>query len=164
MAKGKYFVECRDKNGKLKWKEEINNAVTTEGITKLLNIGFGSTSHPKITAWYLGLIDNSPSPSLSAGDTHASHAGWSESVAYSNSTRVQWVTTDLTSGHTTITNASAAAFTINATATIYGIFLSATSTKGSTAASTLYSTAAFGSTQAVANGDTLNITYNASLT
>lgn len=163
-AKGQYFIECRDKDGKLKWREAINNAVTTEGLTKLLNIGFGSGTHPKIASWYIGLIDNSPGPSLSAGDTHVSHAGWSESTVYSNSTRVLWSPTDLTAGQTTMTNASAAAFTINGSATIYGVFLASVSTKGSTSAGTLYSTAAFSGTQAVANGDTLNITYNSSLT
>lgn len=163
-ATGKYFIECHDKDGNFKWREEIKNAVTTEGLTKLLNIGFGSVAHPKIASWFVGLIDNSPAPTLAAGDTHASHAGWAESTVYSNSTRVQWVTADLTVGQTTITNAAPAAFNINGGATIYGVFLAATSTKGSTAAGTLYSTAAFGSTQAVANGDVLNITYSASLT
>ncbi len=163
-ATGKYFIECRDKDGNLKWKEEIKNAVTTEGLTKLLNIGFGSGSHPKISSWYIGLIDNSPAPTLAAGDLHTSHSGWAESTVYSNSTRILWAPADLTSGQTTMTNASAAGFLINGTATIYGVFLASVSTKGSTSAGTLYSTAAFSGTQAVGSGDTLNVTYNSTLT
>ncbi len=163
-ATGHYVVECRDKDGKLKWREKIKNGVTTEGLTKLLNIGFGSSSHPKIATWYIGLIDNSPSPTLAAGDLHTSHAGWSESTVYSNSTRVAWAPTDLTAGQTTLTNSVAAAFNINGGATIYGVFMASVSTKGSTSAGTLYSTAAFSGTQAVANGDVLNVTYNTTLT
>ncbi len=39
-AIGRYVIECRDKDGNLKWREDIPNAVTTEGLTKLLNIGY----------------------------------------------------------------------------------------------------------------------------
>jgi hypothetical protein len=52
-------------------------------------------------------------------------------------------------------------FTINASATLYGLFISSVSTKSGTTG-TLWATAAFTSTKAVSSGDTLKITYTVS--
>lgn len=165
---GFFTVECRDKDGKLKWVEKIKNGVTAEGVTRMLNTMFGSGTYPKITAWYLGLIDNSPTPTLASGDMHSSHASWTENVAYSQSTRPQWTPADLNpaapTNPNTSANGSVVTFTINGTATIYGVFLANINTKSSTASGVLYSTAAFGTPQSVVNTDSLTITYQATLT
>jgi len=101
----------------------------------------------------LGLINNSPTPTLASGDTLASHTGWSE-IAYSTGytgNRPGW-TNGAVSGNAT-TNASTINFAMLGTYTVYGLFVASVAT-GTTG--TLSCTAAFsGGTQGVSNGDTL---------
>jgi hypothetical protein len=89
----------------------------------------------------------------------SSHAGWAESADYDEATRPEW-TAGTASGRA-ITNAVTVDFTINATKTIKGLFITSNNTKsGSTG--TLWSTAAFGSTVSVADDDVLKVTYTVS--
>ena len=63
-----------------------------------------------------------------------------------------------------VTNGTTSDFTMNATATIKGLFLNSDSTKSGTAG-LLFSTAAFsGGNQSVNSGDTLKVTYTVSAT
>ncbi len=57
--------------------------VTNEGINHILNVEFHSGTQVLTGAWFLGLVNNSPGPSLDPTDTLASHAGWAESTDYS---------------------------------------------------------------------------------
>lgn len=155
-AKGFYSVECVGADGQVKWTDTIENLVTTEGKNSLLDNFLAGSAYT--AAWYLGLVDGASTPTFNVANTAASHAGWTESVAYSNATRPAPSFGAAAAG----SKASAAvAFNINATATIAGCFLISNSTKaGSTG--TLYSCGAFsGGSRAVANGDTLNVTYTA---
>jgi hypothetical protein len=96
---------------------------------------------------------------VAAGDTSASHAGWTESTAYSNGTRPapSWGAAAAGSKASTAT-----AYNINGTDTIKGAFLITNSTKGGSTG-VLYSAGLFsGGDRAVVNGDTLNVTYTAS--
>lgn len=160
--KGQWRIECRDKDGNLKWTEDRPNLVTTEGKNYLLTEGFAGSSYT--AAWYVGLIDNASFSALAAGDTAAQIGGsngWSESTAYSNSTRVTWSGGTASAG--SISNSgSAAVFNINATATINGAFLVSSSTKGGTSGK-IYAEVSFGSTRSVLNGDTLTVTYTLTL-
>jgi len=85
---GHWKVECLNPDGSVAWIEEFDNAVTTEGLNHILNVEFHGTT--QVTTWYVGLINNSPSPSLNAADTLASHAGWTEWTAFSETTRQAW--------------------------------------------------------------------------
>jgi hypothetical protein len=157
-ATGVYAVECIGADGQVKWTDTFNNLVTTAGKNDLLDKYMAGSAYT--AAWYLGLVDGASTPTYAAGDTSASHAGWSESAAYSNSTRpaVSW--SSASSGSKA---SSATAFNINGTATIAGAFLISNSTKsGSTGI--LYSAGSFtGGNRSVASGDTLNVTYTASV-
>lgn len=154
---GTYVVTCYDSTGRLKWSDSIRNLVTTAGKNDLLDKYLAGSAYT--AAWYLGLIDSTSYSAVAAGDTASSHAGWLESTAYSNSTRVAPSWGSASSGSKAST---ATAFNINATATIKGAFLISNSTKGGTTG-TLYSAGLFsGGDKAVANGDTLNVTYTAS--
>lgn len=156
-ARGRYYVECLSADGGLKWREEIENLVTTAGKNNLLDTYLAGSAYT--AAWYLGLVDGSGTPSYAAGDTSASHAGWTESTAYSNANRP---TPSWNSAATSSKATTATAFNINGTATIAGCFLISNSTKGGTTG-TLYSVGAFsGGNKSVTNGDTLNVTYTAS--
>lgn len=154
---GRYRVECIGADGQVKWVDHFDNLVTTVGKNFLLDTVLAGSTYT--AAWYLGLIDSAGYTAVAAGDTSASHAGWTESTAYSNGTRPAPSWGSASSGSKAST---ATAFNINATATIKGAFLISNSTKGGTTG-TLYSAGLFsGGDRAVASGDTLNVTYTAS--
>jgi hypothetical protein len=97
-----------------------------------------------------------------AGDTMSSHTPWSESTAYTNSTRPQWNGGTVSNGSVD-NSASQASFNINTNNTLIGgLFLVNNSTVGGTSG-TLYGMAPFTvSFRQLNNGDTLSVT--ASLT
>lgn len=152
--RGKFRVDCIDKDGKLKWSESFPNGITDAGVAYLLDAGFdgGSAS----TTWYVGLIDNAAFSALAAGDTMSSHSGWTENTDYDEANRVTW--TNGATAARSMTNAATVDFTMNATVTIKGIFIVSNNTKGGTTG-TLWSTASFSSNASVVSGDTLKITY-----
>jgi hypothetical protein len=166
QAAGKYHVECRDKDGNLKWTAESKNLVVNAGLAYMA--GSALTSVTQITSWYLGLVTGPGSgTTYAAGDTMSSHAGWTEYVNYSNATRVAATFATATTANPSVaTNtASPAVFNINgAGGTVAGAFLTSGSAKSGTAG-TLFSAADFGSPgdRAVVNGDTLSVTYQFSL-
>jgi hypothetical protein len=159
-AIGVYSVECFDASGALKWSDTFNNLVTTVGKNFMLDTTFSGSAYT--AGWFLGLVTGPGSGNTYAvGNTMASHAAWPESVAYSNATRVAAAFGAASSGSKAT---SAAVFNINATATIAGSFLVNDSTKSGTTG-TLYSVGNFtGGDRLVASGDTLNVTYTATLT
>lgn len=161
---GFFVVECYGPDGKLKWEDKAENGVTDVGIASLLNVNFRSAT--QITAWYIGLVDNAGFVAFAAGDTAASHTGWSEvsSASYSQSTRVQWSPAAPSGGAIVNTTSADHSMVNSSTLTVKGLFVISDSTKGGTAG-TLFSTAAFtGGTQAVNSGDTLKVTYTIAAT
>jgi hypothetical protein len=151
---GKYQIEHYDKDGNLKGIIDIPNGIVTVGKNSLLDVYFRNQT--QIAAWYFGLVDNASFSAFAAGDSMSSHAGWIENDDYDEANRVQWSPGAAASG--SITNSTAATFSINATATLKGIFVTSSNTKNGTTG-TLWSTAAFASTVDVSNGDSLKITY-----
>lgn len=145
------------RDGQVIGTQVIRNSVPDVGMNALLGIMFDSVT--QITTWYIGLVDNAGFSAFANSDTMASHSGWVESVAYSDAARITWGAGTATAR--SITNATAATFNINATATIHGIFVVSNNTKGGTTG-TLWSTAAFGSNVVVNNGDQLKVTYTVS--
>jgi len=164
MATGVYYVECHDKDGKLKWSAESKNLVVNVGLQYMA--GTALTSVTQITTWYIGLYGAGASNTPAAGDTMSSHAGWTEVVPYSNATRVAATfATATTANPSVVTNsASPATFTINATSTVGGAFLTSGSAKSGTTG-TLFSAADFASPgdRSVVSGDILSVTYTFSL-
>jgi hypothetical protein len=163
-ATGVYYVECHDKDGNLKWTAESKNLVVNVGLQYMA--GTALTSVTQITTWYIGLYGAGASNTPAAGDTMSSHAGWTEVVPYSNATRVQATfATATTANPSVVTNsASPASFTINATSTVGGAFLTSGSAKSGTTG-TLFSAADFSAPgdRSVVSGDVLSVTYTFSL-
>jgi len=158
MATGTYHVTCTGPDGQIKWEDTIQNLVTTVGKNDLLDKYFTGSAYT--AAWYVGLVDGASTPTYALTDTAASHTGWTENVAYSNTNRPTpaWNSAASASKATTAT-----AFNINGTATIAGTFLTASNAKSGTTG-VLYSAGSFtGGNKSVANGDTLNVTYTASV-
>jgi hypothetical protein len=155
---GHYDVQCVGPDGQVKWVDSIENLVVTVGKNDLLDKYFAGSAYT--AAWYMGLVDGASSPTYAAGDTLASHAGWTESTAYSGTNRatVAWNSASAGSKASTATS-----FSINATATIAGALLTVTQVRATTTG-VLYSAGSFsGGNRSVANGDTLNVTYTASV-
>lgn len=151
-----YDITCRDAQGNVKWREVYTNLVTTAGKNDLLTQYFKGSAYT--AAWFLGLIDNAGFSAIAAGDTASSHAGWTESTAYSNANRVTLSFGTASAGSLA---ASAAVFNINATATINGAFSITNNTKGGTTG-VLYSAGSFASARSVINLDTLSVTLTVS--
>jgi hypothetical protein len=114
------------------------------------------------TTWYLGLVTGPGSgTTYAAGNTLASHAGWTENTDYTGSRKTVTFGTASTADPSVISNsASPSAFSINGTATIAGAFLASTTDNSGV----LFSAGDFtGGDKSVASGDTLNVTYQFSL-
>jgi len=163
-AKGVYKIQCHDKDGNLKWEDEAPNLVVNGGLQDMNAKYFTGSAYT--AAWYIGLYGAGASNTPAAGDTMSSHAGWTEVTAYSQATRPACTFgTPTTANPSVATNsASTATFSINATTTVGGAFLTSNNTKGGTTG-TLYSAADFSSPgdRAVVSGDTLSVTYTLSL-
>lgn len=163
-ATGKYVVECYDKDGNLKWVEETKNLVVNVGLQYMAGVALTSTA--QLTTWYLGLYGAASSNNPAAGDTMASHGGWTEVTDYSESTRPAATFAAATNANpSVVTNsASVATFSINGTTTVGGAFLTSNNTKGGTTG-TLFSAADFQAPgdRSVISGDTLRVTYTFSL-
>jgi len=156
---GTYTIECRDADGNIKWSETIHNLVTTVGKNDMLDKYLSGSAYT--AAWYLGLISSTGYSALSAADTAASHAGWTESTAYSEATRPAPSFSAASAGSKT--TSAAVAFSMNATVTIKGCFLISNNTKGGTTG-ILFSEGLFtGGDRSLVSGDALNVTYTLSL-
>lgn len=150
---GIYTVKCYDKDGSLKWEEVEHNLFTNEGLDYILDVVFSdATQHG---THYIGLKG---SGAAAAGDTLASHAGWSEVTDYSEGARQAWTEGGVSSQ--AITNdGNEASFSINGDATVAGAFLTNASSGTS---GILYCVVDFTSARTVANGDTLTVQYDLS--
>jgi hypothetical protein len=133
---GRWEVSCRDKHGVLKWEDVIENLVTNEGLNHLLDVTLSGATPD--TTWFVGLTDGTPT--AAAGDTLASHAGWTEVTAFDEVNRVAWVDGGVSSQSVSNT-ASPAVFTIDTNSTtIGGAFLAGVNTG---TAGVLYAVGAF---------------------
>lgn len=161
-AGGIFYFKCYDKDGNLKWEDHIHNLVVNEGLRDMNTKYFSGTTYT--AAWYLGLITGpAASTTIAAGDTLASHIGWTENTSYSgNRKAVTFGTPTLADPSVVSNSASPAQFSITGTATIAGAFLASVNTGTS---GILFSASDFQSPgdRSVVNGDTLNVTYQFSL-
>lgn len=156
--KGKFHIEHFNKAGELIGKYEVPNGIVDVGLNHILETEFNGGT--PITSWYIGLVDNASFSAFANADTMGSHAGWIEThTTYSQGTRPEW--TAGTATGRSITNAATVDFSMTATITVKGIFITSSSTKGGTTG-TLWSTAAFASNVTANNGDTLKVTYTVS--
>jgi hypothetical protein len=163
-AGGVFTMQCFDADGNLKWESSLPNLVVNVGLQDMNTQYFKGSAYT--AAWYIGLYGAAASNNPAAGDTSASHAGWTEVVPYSNATRpAATFGTATTADPSVISNsASPASYTINATATVGGAFLISNSTKSGTTG-ILFSASDFAAPgdRSVASGDTLNVTYTFNL-
>lgn len=155
---GHYEVECYDSLGDIKWADGFDNRVVNQGLADMNTKYFKGSSYT--AAWYMGLIANSPTPTLSGADSMSSHPGWSEASSYSGGRKGLTFGT-ATQADPSVIAASAVSFSITGADTIYGAFVASDSTVGGSSG-ILFSEGAFSSVRNVVSGDTLNVTYSLS--
>ena len=146
----------------VKWTEAFDNLVTTAGKNDMLDKYLAGSSYT--AAWYIGLISStSYTTGAAVTDTMASHGGWAEDVEYSQAARVTTAWSAAAAGSKALS--AACVYSINGDGTtIKGCFLNSVSTKSGTTG-TLFSAGLFtGGDKVLANGDTLNVSYTATLT
>ena len=163
---GSYEVKCLDAEGNLKWEDSIKNLVVTVGKNDLLDKYFSGSAYT--AGWYMGLVDNASFSAYAAGDTLASHAGWLEFLDYTisgsstNRATPSWGSASAGSKATTATT-----FTISGSGTVLGALMCTTQARNTASnggAGILYSAGSFtGGSRAVASGDSLLVTYTASV-
>lgn len=156
LARGRFTVE-HIRDGKVIGRYAFPNGIVDVGMNSLLDVYFHAVA--AITTWYIGLVNNSGFTAFANADTMASHTGWTELTAYTEANRVTWV--ENAAAARAITNTTTADFTMNATNTVKGIFVTSDNVKSGTTG-TLWATAAFTTPVSVVNLDVLKITYTVS--
>jgi len=162
-AGGVYKIQCVGADGQVKWEEEMHNLVVNQGLQSMVSVHLNGAT--QIAAWYIGLITGPGSgTTIAAGDTLASHAGWTEFTNYSGNRKAAVFGTATTADPSVIDNtASPASFTISGGGgTVAGAFLASVDTGTS---GVLFSASDFQSPgdRVVVASDTLNVTYTFSL-
>jgi hypothetical protein len=144
--------------------EENHNLVVNVGLKDMNDKYFTGSAYT--AGWFIGLYGAASSNDPAAGDTMASHAGWTEVTDYTEATRpAATFAAATTADPSVITNsASVAVFSIDDTVTVGGAFLTSNSTKGGTTG-ILFSASDFAAPgdRAVVSGDVINVTYTFSL-
>lgn len=143
---------------RLAWRDECDNIIVNTGLDDYLDKFYKGSTYT--ASHFVGLTDDSPT--IAAGDTMSSHVGWVEATGYSESTR-EALTMGTVSSQSVDNSASKASFSINATDTIGGAFITTDNTKSGTSGTLIGAAALSGGDQAVSDGDTLNVTVTCTM-
>ncbi len=167
-AEGRYIVECRDKFGRLKWRDEIENVVCTAGKNLAWDTVLAGSAYT-VTGPYMGLISSVSYSAVNAADTMASHAGWTEAGGTNaptyTSPRKTCAWSSASGGAKALS--SALSFAITGSGTIKGCFIvlgsGAVSTIDNTSGTLLSAGLFNGGDKVVSNGDTVSVSYSISM-
>jgi hypothetical protein len=75
-ARGQFEAWCHDAEGRLRWRERFANTVVTVGKNLMLDQALAGAAYTAVE--FMGLISSVGYSAISAADTMASHAGWTE--------------------------------------------------------------------------------------
>lgn len=158
---GTYHAVCYDIAGNIKWEDDIENLVTTVGKNSTLDTILGNVAAGAVVMGLKG------TGTAAVTDTQSSHAGWLEvglanAPTYSGNRPTPSFSAASAGSKAT---SSAVSFSMTSTGTVAGCFINigGSSTKDSTTG-TLFSAGDFSSSKSVVNGDTIAVTYTATLT
>ena len=150
QARMVWTMVAKDPQGNIKWSDEGKNLIVNTGLDYLLENDLVAST------LYIGLTD--ASPTAAAGDTMASHSGWTEVTAYDEAARPAWGQGAASGGVTT--NATAATFTASGPTNVGGGFLTTVATKGGTTGTLFSVKAATEGDRALVAADTLDVTIS----
>ncbi|MCK5117928.1 MAG: hypothetical protein KAR44_15135 [Candidatus Aegiribacteria sp.] len=149
-----WHIECFRPDGTLKWIADYTNLVVNVGLDDILDKYWKGSTYT--AAHYVGLTNGTPS--FAAGDTMASHAGWTENSNYDEATR-ETLTLGAVSGQSVDNSASKAVFTIDTdTQTLGGAFLTTDNTKGGSSGTLVGGAAFSGGDKSADDNDVINVT------
>jgi len=158
---GHYTAVCYSVDGFVKWSDDIENLVTTVGKNFTLDTTLGNVAGGAVVMGLKG------TGTAVVADTQASHASWLEvggtnAPAYTGNRPTPTFSAAASGSKAT---SSAVSFSITSTGTVAGCFINigGSATKDSTTG-TLFSAGDFSSSKSVVNGDTIAVTYTATLT
>jgi hypothetical protein len=158
---GHYTAICYSADGFVKWSDDIENLVTTVGKNATLDTILGNAAAGAVVMGLKG------TGTAVVTDTQASHASWLEvggtnAPTYSGNRPTPSFSAASAGSKTT---SSAVSFSITGTGTVAGCFINigGSATKDSTTG-TLFSAGDFSSSKSVVSGDTIAVTYTATLT
>lgn len=169
LIHGQYIAECFDRDGKLKWRDTIDNVVATVGKDLALDTILSGSAYT-VVGPFMGLISSvNYGAGPAAGDTMTSHVGWTEAGNANAPTytapRQTCVWAAAASGAKALS--ASLVFAITASGTIKGSFIVFGTGALSTIDDTngiLWSAGLFSSgDKVVANGDTVNVSYSVSM-
>jgi len=149
-----WTMVAKDKLGNVKWKDEGKNLIVNTGLDYLLE------NDVVAATLYIGLTDGTPT--IAAGDTMASHSGWTEVTAYDEGSRPEWGQGAASGGVTT--NGTAVTFTASGSTTVGGGFLTTNATKGGTTGTLFSVKAATEGNRSLVDDDTLDVTISLTVT
>jgi hypothetical protein len=159
---GVFTIQCFGQDGKLKWEEKNPNLVVNVGLQDMNDKYFTGSTYT--AAWYLGLITGPGPATIAAGNTLASHAGWTEYTDYTGNRQAVTFDSPSLADPSVIDNSSSPnSFIISGPGgTVAGAFLASVDTG---TGGILFSASDFQSPgdRTVVSGDTLNVTYTFSL-
>lgn len=158
---GSYHAICYDAHGKIKWEDGIKNLVTTVGKNLTLDTILGNSAAGAVVMGLKG------TGSANVADTQASHAGWLEvglanAPTYSGTRKTPSFSAASSGAKAT---SAASSFAITSTGTVAGCFINiGGSASIDNTTGTLFSAGDFSSSKSVVSGDTIAVSYQATLT
>ena len=158
---GYYTAVCYDATGTVKWEEDIHNVVCTVGKNATLDGILGNSAQGAVVMGLKG------TGTAVAADTMSSHSTWLEvglanAPTYSGNRPAPTFSAASAGSKTT---SSAVSFSMTGTGTVAGCFINigGSATKDTTTG-ILFSAGDFSSSKSVVSGDTIAVTYTATLT
>ena len=169
QAEGVYTFKCFEyEGGPLLWKDTVHNVVATVGKNLMLQTALTGSGYT-VVGPYMGMISSiSYTTGPVAGDTMASHGGWTEAGTTNAPTFAARIAPSFgTASAGAISTASAVTFTMTSTGTLKGAFIvygtGAVTTILSTAGTLLSAGLFTGGDQPVNTGNVVQVTYSLSL-
>lgn len=132
-------------------EEDYDNVVTNLGLNYALDGNLSST---------LYLVAMQGTPTVAAGDTASSHAGWTENQDYDETPRQTWTTGAASSQSRS--NSTAVTLTCTTGSTFGGVGIISDSTKGGTTGTFVAGEAFTGGNKTLTSGESIAITYTLS--